>query len=781
MTKNILNDLNEGQRAAVEYCDGAQLVIAGAGSGKTRVLTYKIAYLMTHGVKPWNILALTFTNKAANEMRERIESLVGQASPKYLYMGTFHSIFCRILRSEAEKIGFSRNFTICDEGDSRALVGTIIKQMALEKEYYKPATIRGIISRAKNNLITAAQYQRDRDIYNADRWHRRPETGKIYAEYERRCRLANVMDFDDLLLNTYKLFAEHDDVRIAYGQRFSYILVDEYQDTNYVQQRILAQLSDVCKRICVVGDDAQSIYAFRGANLDNMLSFPKDKQFRIFKLERNYRSTQNIVSAANSLILHNKHQIRKDVYSEKEAGSKIELIETYSDKEEAAVVCKRIAKMMRSGTSTSYSDFGILYRTTAQSRCFEEQMRVEGIPYKIYGGTSFYQTKEIKDITAYLRVSVNPRDEESLRRIINYPTRGVGITTVAKIAETAMQHGVTMWDVICDMPRYGADLGATAQKRVGAFRAMMNDFIEKSKQDDAYEFGQEVLSRSGLQAAVLADTSITNLQRRENVQEFVSALKEFVDNEREEGRDDVTIGRFLEDVALLTDRNEGSDDDGESVSLMTVHAAKGLEFRSVFIVGMEENLFPNILALDEPKQLEEERRLMYVAITRAMEYCTITFADSRYRFGKVEFNSPSRFIAEIDPKLISRKGEKKKGWDAFDTWERPESRPDAEQFGKERATFQPRMWLTRDHIVAQNEPKRATTESPSPTDDCPVRVGDTMEHQRFGIGKVTEVSGTGENAKATVAFRNTGTKQLLLRYAKYKIISRTDGSDKSGA
>ena len=774
MTKNILDDLNEDQRAAVVYCDGPQLVIAGAGSGKTRVLTYKIAYLMVNVVRPWNILALTFTNKAANEMRERIETLVGHASAKYLYMGTFHSIFCRILRSEAEKIGFSHNFTIYDESDSRSLIGTIIKQMALDEECYKAATIRGIISRAKNNLITAAQYQRDRDLYNADRWHRRPETGKIYAEYERRCRLANAMDFDDLLLNTFKLFAEHDDIRITYAQRFRYILVDEYQDTNYAQQRILAQLSDVCKRICVVGDDAQSIYAFRGANLDNMLSFPKDKQFSIFKLERNYRSTQNIVSAANSLILHNKHQIRKDVYSKKETGSKIELIETYSDKEEAAVVCKRIDAMMRRKASVSYSDFGVLYRTTAQSRCFEEQMRIEGVPYKIYGGMSFYQTKEIKDIVAYLRVSVNPHDEESLRRIINYPTRGIGNTTIAKIAEAAMQRGVTMWDVICNTSQYDIGLGTAAQKKVAAFHSMMSDFIEKSTRTDAYEFGKEVLSRSGLEAAVTGDKSIENIARRENVEEFVSALRAFVDTGREEGSENVTIERFLEEVALMTDRHEGTDDDGDCVSLMTVHAAKGLEFGTVFIVGMEENLFPNILALDDPKQLEEERRLMYVAITRAMEHCIITYADTRYRYGRLEFNTPSRFIAEIDSELISRKGEKSKDWRTLGTWEESHPRRNAPTPGEKPAAIAPASWFTSLPPTERNKPYHAPKAPVSHADDCPVRIGDTMEHQRFGIGKVIDVSGSGEDAKATVAFRNTGTKQLLLRYAKYTIITDSD-------
>lgn len=832
---DLLKDLNEAQRAAVEYIDGPSLVIAGAGSGKTRVLTYKIAYLLSQGMKPWSIMALTFTNKAAREMKERIGKLVGNDLAQHLYMGTFHSIFSRILRAEAEHIGFNNNFTIYDESDSRSLIKAIVKEMGLDDKKYKPAAVHAKISMAKNNLMSAAAYESDAAIFEQNKRAQMPEVGKIFVAYVQRCKQANAMDFDDLLTLTYQLFREHEDIRHKYAARFDYVLVDEYQDTNHVQMSIVMQLCQEKQRVCAVGDDSQSIYSFRGANIDNILNYQRQFQgTRLFKLEQNYRSTQTIVEAANSLIKHNRNQIPKDVFSENAKGEKIQYKPAYSDKEEAAIVAKDV-KRIRREDGCQYSDFAILYRTNAQSRSFEEEFRKQGIPYRIYGGLSFYQRKEIKDIIAYFRLVANPDDEEAIKRIINYPARGIGATTVLKIADCAHQNQVSFWEVIGAPEQYGLAVTKGTMNKLETFRLLISSFIERAQTTDVYELGDAIIKESGISQDIMSGKDADDLARQENLEEFLSGMSAFVEERREEGRsDELFLQDYLQDVALLTDADSDGDKDEPRVSLMTVHAAKGLEFPTVFVVGLEENIFPSPLSAASLRELEEERRLLYVAITRAEKHCILTNAKNRWRYGKMEFDNPSRFIDEIDGKLIDSQDEA--GGSLFGSradsmsdqpewaraqrsrrpWEDAEqpryssryqnSKPVASQFvadpkpslfddEPETSHTSGRSSLSEGNfksVRALNAAKRymethsshpasrstgssaasvsSSAASSAGSSSCGLQEGMKIEHQRFGRGTVLKIEGTGENTKATVEFVHSGTKQLLLKYAKFTVV-----------
>ena len=771
MNEALLEQLNEGQREAVVYCDGPQLVIAGAGSGKTRVLTYKIAWLLEHGLAPWNILALTFTNKAAREMKERIGRLVGQERAIHLQMGTFHSVFARILRAEADSIGFNSNFTIYDQSDSRSLVKSIIKELQLDEKVYKPASVADRISMAKNHLLLPQQYQLSSWAAD-DAQKKRPQVSYIYNRYVERCRQANAMDFDDLLVQTYLLFRNHEDIRKKYVERFQYVLVDEYQDTNFAQQEIVLQLTREHGKVCVVGDDAQSIYSFRGANIDNILDFQKKYQdTRLFKLEQNYRSTQLIVQAANSLIRKNARQIHKDVFSENEEGERLTLKPAYSDREEAMIVCNDIRRIRRQ-EGGQYSDFAILYRTNAQSRSFEEQMRKDGIPYRIYGGLSFYQRKEIKDVIAYFRVVANPSDEEALRRIINYPTRGIGDTTVSKIVETASLHNVSLWQVIQSPIIFGLKLNSGTLSKLDAFRQLVEGWSGRLNKEDAYELGHSIIMESGISKDIYSSNNPEDLSRQENLEEFLGGMQDFVESRKEEDREGETfLSDFLQEVALLTDLDSEGDEDQPKVTLMTIHAAKGLEFPTVFVVGLEENIFPSPMCINSMRELEEERRLLYVAITRAEKHCILTCAQNRFRYGRMEFDTPSRFIKDIDPRLLRVEGSgagisshtsssSQTSFTSRTSYTRPvqNPRPVATQFV---ADVKPRLVPVR----------RETPAPQSAIGDIGLKEGNVIEHQRFGIGTVIKIEGSGENTKATVAFKNAGTKQLLLKFAKYTIVS----------
>ena len=782
---NLLNELNDSQRQAVEYCDGPQLVIAGAGSGKTRVLTYKIAYLLERGMAPWNILALTFTNKAAREMKERIGRLVGQDSAARLQMGTFHSVFARILRAEAEHIGFNSNFTIYDQADARSLVKSIVKEMQLDDKVYKPNSIADRISMAKNHLLLPSQYATS-NWAKDDVRGKRPQVSQIYNRYVERCRQANAMDFDDLLVQTFVLLRDHEDIRQKYVQRFQYVLVDEYQDTNYAQQEIVLLLTREHGRVCVVGDDAQSIYSFRGANIDNILGFQQMyANSRLFKLEQNYRSTQLIVQAANSLIRKNERQIHKNVFSENEEGERLTLKPAYSDKEEAMIVCNDIRRIRRQEGS-EYSDFAILYRTNAQSRSFEEQMRKDGIPYRIYGGLSFYQRKEIKDVIAYFRVVANPDDEEALRRIINYPTRGIGDTTVSKIAATANLHHVSLWTVIQQPMVFDLKLNSGTLAKLEAFRQLVAGWMERVGQDDAYTLGHSIIMESGISKDIYSSKNPEDLSRQENLEEFLGGMQDFVESRREEGREDETaLSDFLQEVALLTDLDSDGDAEQPKVTLMTIHSAKGLEFPTVFVVGLEENIFPSPMCTGSMRELEEERRLLYVAITRAEKHCILTCAQNRFRYGRMECDTPSRFIKDFDPKLLRVEGGGKFG--AAGGQSSPGGLGGYRGFGSSsglgrpsgfggnagRNVQNPRPVATQ--FVADPKPRLMPVRQEAPRPQSAIgniglKEGNVIEHQRFGIGTVVKVEGSGENTKATVAFRNAGTKQLLLKFAKYTII-----------
>ena len=816
---DLLNDLNEAQRAAVEYIDGPSLVIAGAGSGKTRVLTYKIAYLLSQGMKPWSIMALTFTNKAAREMKERIGKLVGNDLAQHLYMGTFHSIFSRILRAEAEHIGFNNNFTIYDESDSRSLIKAIVKEMGLDDKKYKPAAVHAKISMAKNNLMSAAAYESDAAIFEQNKRAQMPEVGKIFVAYVQRCKQANAMDFDDLLTLTYQLFREHEDIRHKYAARFDYVLVDEYQDTNHVQMSIVMQLCQEKQRVCAVGDDSQSIYSFRGANIDNILNYQRQFQgTRLFKLEQNYRSTQTIVEAANSLIKHNRNQIPKDVFSENAKGEKILYKPAYSDKEEAVIVAKDV-KRIRREDGCQYSDFAILYRTNAQSRSFEEEFRKQGIPYRIYGGLSFYQRKEIKDIIAYFRLVANPDDEEAIKRIINYPARGIGATTVLKIADCAHQNQVSFWEVIGAPEQYGLAVNKGTMNKLETFRLLISSFIDRAQTTDVYELGDAIIKESGISQDIMSGKDADDLARQENLEEFLSGMSAFVEERREEGRfDELFLQDYLQDVALFTDADSDGDKDEPRVSLMTVHAAKGLEFPTVFVVGLEENIFPSPLSAASLRELEEERRLLYVAITRAEKHCILTNAKNRWRYGKMEFDNPSRFIDEIDSKLIDSQDEA--GGSLFGSradsssdqpeWARAQrprrpwedadqpryssryqnSKPVASQFVADpkpslsegnfksvRVLNAAKRYMEThsSHPASRSTGSSAASVSSSAassagSSSCGLQEGMKIEHQRFGRGTVLKIEGTGENTKATVEFVHSGTKQLLLKFAKFTVV-----------
>ena len=751
MDCSLLNELNENQRAAVEYCDGAQLVIAGAGSGKTRVLTYKIAYLIAEkGLKPWNILALTFTNKAAREMKQRIETIVGPQA-RYIQMGTFHSIFARILRAEAAHLGYNSNFTIYDQSDSRSLVKTIIKEMNLDDKIYKAATVADRISMAKNHLLTAGKYANSQSAVTTDMQHKMPAVKDIYSRYSERCRQANAMDFDDLLMNIHILFANNDDIRRKYAERFEYVLVDEYQDTNFAQQAIVNQLTRERQKVCVVGDDAQSIYSFRGANIDNILGFQNTyDNAKLFKLEQNYRSTQLIVNAANSLIQHNQRQIPKKVFSKNEQGEKIRLKIAYSDKEEAMIVCNEISRLRRT-EKCPYSDFAILYRTNSQSRSFEEYMRKQNIPYRIYGGLSFYQRKEIKDIIAYFRVVANPDDEEAIKRIINYPARGIGNTTLSKIVETANEKGLSIWRVLNNSETCGVNISKATHTKLRNFCSLISGWIQRSATDDAYLLGRDIIQESGMSKDIFSGKDPEDIARQENVEEFLSGLSDFVEGRREEGEGDhVSLSDFLQEVSLMTDLDSDGDADEPKVVLMTVHAAKGLEFKTVFIVGLEENIFPSPMCTESMRGIEEERRLLYVAITRAEKHCYMTCAQNRFRYGRMEFDTPSRFIRDIDSRYIHIDGDNTK------TVSTP--RRDMRQHIPQPT---PRV----SHVAPS--PVSRPIPSPAPDINAPLKAGDRIEHTRFGLGTVIKVEGTGDNCKATVEFVNAGMKQLLLKFARY--------------
>jgi len=782
---DYIEELNEGQRNAVLYNDGPSLVIAGAGSGKTRVLTYKIAYLLENGYQPWNILALTFTNKAAREMKERIARQVGPERARHLWMGTFHSMFLRILHVEAGHIGFTSQFTIYDTADRKSLIRSIIKEMGLDEKVYKPGMVQARISNAKNHLVSPAGYANNKEAYEGDRAAKVPALRDIYQRYWERCRQADAMDFDDLLFYTFLLFRDHPEVLARYQEQFRYILVDEYQDTNFAQHSIVLQLAKNHQHVCVVGDDAQSIYSFRGADIDNILYFTKVyPDTKVFKLEQNYRSTQTIVRAANSLIEKNQWQIRKEVFSEKEKGEAIGVYQAYSDVEEGDIVVNKIAELRRE-KRYAYSDFAILYRTNAQSRIFEEAMRKRSMPYRIYGGLSFYQRKEIKDVIAYFRLIVNPNDEEAFKRIINYPARGIGDTTVGKIIAAATGHNVSLWTVLCEPLAYGLNFNKGTVGKLQAFRELISAFITDAAEKNAYEIGADIIRQSGIINDVCQDNSPENLSRKENIEELVNGMSDFCAQRQEEGNPNVLLGDFLSEISLLTDQDSDKDGDDEKITLMTVHSAKGLEFKNVFVVGMEENLFPSGMVGDSPRALEEERRLFYVAITRAEEHCFLSYAKTRFRYGKMEFGSPSRFLKDIDIRFLRlpqdagmfrRVEEEAAAFRRENARGFAPDREDAPYGGKERVSVRPKQ-----QIIAPTVPRNlkrvapsANTASTSPSAGGSanrVQQGQLIEHERFGLGEVLKVEGEGDNAKAPIRFKNAGDKQLLLRFARFKVLS----------
>ena len=774
MSINYIEELNESQREAVMYNEGPSLVIAGAGSGKTRVLTYKIAYLLEHGYEPWNILALTFTNKAAREMKERIGQKVGEQRARYLWMGTFHSIFSRILRAEASSIGFTSQFTIYDTTDSKSLIRSIIKEMGLDDKIYKPGSVQGRISNAKNHLVTPLAYAASKEAYESDCAAKMPAVRDIYSRYWERCKQAGAMDFDDLLFYTFILFRDFPDVLSKYRNQFRYILVDEYQDTNYAQHAIVLQLSRESQMLSVVGDDAQSIYSFRGANIDNILSFSTIfPNAKTFKLEQNYRSTQTIVSAANSLIEKNERQIRKEVFSEKERGEAIGVFQAYSDVEEADIVVNKIAEMRRR-SGYEYADFAILYRTNAQSRVFEEALRKRAIPYKIYGGLSFYQRKEIKDVIAYFRLVANPNDEEAFKRIINYPARGIGDTTLGKIIDAAVRSHVSLWQAMNDPVAYGIEINKGTLSKLQGFGELISEFIEMQFEKSAYEVGAEIIRKSGIMNEVYQDNTPENLSRKENIEELMNGMHDFCAERLEEGNTNVSLTDFLSEVSLLTDQDSDKEGDEKKVTLMTVHSAKGLEFPNVFVVGLEENLFPSGMSGYSPFAMEEERRLFYVAITRAEEHCFLSYAKSRFRYGKMEFSSPSRFLRDIDTcylQLPEEAGISSRVDERASYFRREE---------KEKTAASPLRSFTKPATEERSSsasrtlkrvgalPSSAASQKPASLTN--LEAGQRIEHERFGIGDVVKVEGAGDNMKATIHFRNAGEKQLLLRFARFKIL-----------
>ncbi|NDV79554.1 ATP-dependent helicase [Dysgonomonas sp. 511] len=779
---NILDNLNQQQREAVEYINGPSLIIAGAGSGKTRVLTYKIAYLLQQGFHPQSILALTFTNKAAREMKERIAELIGWQYARYLWMGTFHAVFSRILRTEAEKIGFTANFTIFDSADSRNLIKTIIKQFLLDDKVYKPARVQAIISNAKNALISPQMYAANKELVEYDRRSKMPVVKDIYKEYNNRLKASNTMDFDDLLFHTNCLFRDHPEVLKNYQERFQFILVDEYQDTNFAQYLVVKQLADAHHRVCVVGDDAQSIYSFRGANIENILKFKEVyPESKLFKLEQNYRSTRNIVNAANSLIQQNSEQIKKTIYSENDEGERIEIAGAYSDFEEGVIVSNKIWDIRRD-KNASYGDFVILYRTNAQSRIFEEALRKKNIPYRIYGGLSFYQRKEIKDVIAYFRMVVNPNDEEAFKRIINFPARGIGNTTMNKVLAAARLHNVSLWEIIGDSLSYNLDVNAGTARKLKDFRTLIESFIEQLHDLSAYELAVGIVKQSGIATEAYQDQTPEGMSRQENLQELLSGIHEFCETRKEEGAESVGLLDFLSEVSLLTDQDTDKEAGQEKVTMMTVHASKGLEFDNVFIVGLEEDLFPSAMAKDEYRGLEEERRLFYVAITRAREFCMITYARSRFRNGQINACNPSRFLRDIDTSYLNVSNGVLGGGFVFNKPETYESRTFGGGYGSSSKDNSEKTAYTSSVASAGSSslpkaapPKFVNTKIASPKISAgknagEVEVGAVIKHERFGIGKVTAVTGDPDSRKATVEFENSGVKQLLLKFARFDIV-----------
>lgn len=767
---DFLDELNENQRRAVEYTDGASLVIAGAGSGKTRVLTYKIAYLLKKGLAPSSILALTFTNKAAREMKARIATMVGERTARYLWMGTFHAVFSRILRNEADKIGYTKNFTIYDSSDSNSLIKSIVKELKLDEKQYKHGLVHSRISFAKNNLITPDAYLGNTDLMKADMNARVPMLSDIYRLYCHRCKQADAMDFDDLLLQTNVLFRNFPDVLHKYQQAFAYILVDEYQDTNFAQYLIVKKLAERHERICVVGDDAQSIYSFRGANIDNILQFKNAyNNARIFKLEQNYRSTQTIVNAANSLIDKNSQQIRKTVFSEKETGKPIKLLNVFTDLEEGAVVAQHISALHYK-EKFNFQQIAILYRTNSQSRVLEEALRKQGIPYRIYGGLSFYQRKEIKDVIAYCRLICNPNDEEALKRIINYPARGIGDTTVNKLMECSQLHAVSAWEVLTDMLRYNLPVNAGTANKLAQFREMINVFASQVTTQGAYELVNSVVKITGVISDTFVDRSPENLSKQENVQELLKAIHEFCETKNASGEPSF-LPDFLSEVSLLTDQDTDKESDNDKITMMTVHAAKGLEFRAVFIVGMEEDLFPSAYTVASERELEEERRLFYVAITRAEELCFISYSKSRFRNGKTNFSNPSRFIKDIDPRYLDVPKEKEwspkqsnaGGWDDDVELERNRFRNTSYAAPKPVAPPMPPTLKRLVKIENQSTDKVVTVNTAIP-------IGAFVKHSIFGIGKVLETNIVNGNEKAEIDFGEKGVKSLLLKFAKLEVM-----------
>lgn len=774
MEKALLQNLNTAQREAVLYTEGPQLVIAGAGSGKTRVLTYKIAYLLSQGYEPWRILALTFTIKAANEMKERIARLVGRDVAARLWMGTFHSIFSRILHANAEKLNFRSDFTIYDTADSRSLLKTIIKEMQLDDKIYKPATVQSIISNAKNALITPASYSANAELREMDRKQKRPMLHNIYRTYWERCFRAGAMDFDDLLLYTNILFRDHPDVAQKYRDLFRYVLVDEYQDTNFSQHLIVNQLCREHGRLCVVGDDAQSIYSFRGANIGNILNLKNEyKGLHINKLEQNYRSTQNIVDAANSLISKNKEQIQKRVFSEKERGSKVALFASYSDFEEGYLVANRI-KEMHLLNSTPYNDFAILYRTNAQSRVLEEALRKRNMPYRIYGGLSFYQRKEIKDAVAYMRLTINPNDEEAFKRVVNYPARGIGETTVGKVLSCAQLHNVGVWSVLSNPTEYNLQINSGTRAKLAAFRDLIQGFSDCATEKSIYDLVEHILQRSGIIADIYTSDTPENVSRQENIQELLNGVMEFYSLREEEGSEAVKLSDFLAEISLITDQDKGDEQDDDKVTLMTIHSAKGLEFRNVFITGLEEDLFPSAMCVESLQQIEEERRLLYVAITRAQDNCILTYAHTRFRNGKTNTCRPSRFIKDLDARYVDKPDETtlttSKSQYADTPWRSSYTSPQRSfKAPLKPSNFKPIENSRR--VIFVDQSIAAAPQQDSVTSDAgTLRVGARIRHERFGLGTVEAIEGVGDNCKISVAFDNVGRKQLLMKFAKFTIL-----------
>lgn len=766
---DFLEELNTAQRDAVTYMDGPSLIVAGAGSGKTRVLTYKVAYLLRQGVSPASILALTFTNKAAREMRQRIGQLVSPREARYLWMGTFHSICARLLRQEAPRLGFTADFSIYDTADSKSVIRQILKELQLDEKIYKPGTVLGRISAAKNALLTPEDYGRDADLRKQDNEQRLYKMADVYAIYCARLRAANAMDFDDLLVNFYLLLEHDPEVRGRYQSAFEYVLVDEYQDTNYVQYLLIRRLAEPQNRLCVVGDDAQSIYAFRGADIRNILGFQRDyPEAHLYKLERNYRSTQNIVNAANSLIERNEHRIPKSVYSEKEEGSRLDLTAYASDRDEADAIARAI---YRGRQGRSYADYAILYRTNAQSRAFENSLRQIAIPYRIYGGTSFYQRKEVKDAVAYFRVAVNSQDAEALLRVINFPGRGIGATTLAKLSATASERGVSLFEVAADPAGHGLPVSPRTVKLLQDFAGLIVSLRDKVDSLDAYAFAEEVFLKSGIRTAVATDRTPEGIDRAENLQELLSSIHEFVEHRREEGIDFTPITDFLAEVSLLTDQDEHTDDQTARVTLMTVHAAKGLEFPVVYVVGMEENLFPSQHCV-RPSEVEEERRLLYVAMTRAMEECHLTYAKQRFRNGMISFTSASRFLNDIDRRymaLVEGPATPRPQW-RNSSWEDDSYKERTRTYAREAEAPEETY---RERPIGATEPSRPlrrVAPGSQTLTDASYAPDERVRHRVFGEGTVLRVYRENDNDKIDIRFDREGQKTLLLTYAKLEKI-----------